>query len=216
MIYKTLEWFSGSKSFSKFMNERGSETCTIDNNIGFSPDICDDVKHRIIPHNTIGIFWASPPCQGFSVASIGKHWTGGKGAYIPKSDTSKLGLELLEHTIKSIAESKPLYWFIENPRGVMRKVIDKIFQKYGITDYKRVTVCYCRYGDSRMKPTDIWTNLKDWDGRMCHNGNDDHEKAPRGSKTGTQGLKGAYDRGKIPQALFEEILNVIESRTRSR
>jgi hypothetical protein len=32
------------------------------------------------------IIWASPPCTGFSVAAIGHHWSGGKGAYIPKTE----------------------------------------------------------------------------------------------------------------------------------
>ena len=27
------------------------------------------------------LIWASPPCEAFSVASIGHHWTGGRGAY---------------------------------------------------------------------------------------------------------------------------------------
>jgi len=35
----------------------------------------------------------------------------------------------------------------------------------------------------------------------CH-----HEKAPRGSKTGTQGLKGNYERSIVPYELCKEIL----------
>ena len=63
-----------------------------------------------------------------------------------------------------------------------------------------------------MKPTDIWTNDFDWIPRpMCKNGDKCHESAPRGSKTGTQGLKNAKDRGIIPPALFEEILTSIQS-----
>ena len=42
----------------------------------------------------------------------------------------------------------------------------------------------------------------------CHNGNNNchHEAAPRGSKTGTQGLKGNYERSKIPELLCREII----------
>jgi len=130
----------------------------------------------------------------------------------PKSDKCLIGLALLEHTIKLIAKTKPKYWFIENPRGIMRKVIDDIFKKYGITNYRRETICYCRYGDTRMKPTDIWTNCNEWKpvDKMCHNGNPDHEYAPRGSKTGTQGLKNNEERSIIPPALFEEIFRSIK------
>lgn len=58
-----------------------------------------------------------------------------------------------------------------------------------------------------MKPTDIWTNAMWWQPQpMCTRSNPDHESAPRGSRTGTQGLKGDVERSRIPAALFEEIL----------
>ena len=73
--------------------------------------------------------------------------------------------------------------------------------------YKRHTVTYCQYGDTRMKPTDIWTNSKTWQPKaMCKNGSPCHEAAPRGSSTGTQGLKGNYERSKIPAKLCDEIM----------
>ena len=85
---------------------------------------------------------------------------------------------------------------------------------YGIP---RTTVTYCSYGDMRMKPTDIWSNniysLFKQDGwyprDKCHNENPhcSHERAPRGSSTGTQGLCDAYHRSKIPDELCMEILN---------
>ena len=73
--------------------------------------------------------------------------------------------------------------------------------------YNRHTVTYCQYGDTRMKPTDIWTNSKTWKPRpMCKNGAPCHEAAPRGSRTGTQGLKSNYERSKIPTDLCNEII----------
>ena len=100
-------------------------------------------------------------------------------------------------------------------RGLMRKIINPIFKKYGIKAYKRYTVTYCQYGDKRMKPTDIWTNCFSWNPkRMCRPKASCHESAPRGSKTGTQGLKNSEDRSRIPSKLFEEILcHVKGSRT---
>ena len=84
----------------------------------------------------------------------------------------------------------------------------------------RTTVTYCSYGDTRMKPTDIWSNnlislfnVDGWQPRqMCFNGNNDcqHEAAPRGSRTGTQGLKCAYTRSKIPKELCKEIIKAAE------
>ena len=66
----------------------------------------------------------------------------------------------------------------------------------------RYTVTYCQYGDERMKPTDIWTNhpapcFKP----RCKNGDPCHVSAPRGARTGTQGLKGSKERSVIPEEL---------------
>lgn len=90
--------------------------------------------------------------------------------------------------------------------------------------FDRHTVWYCQYGDSRAKPTDIWTNSVTWIPRPeCRNYKYDqdgniidrhcyHESARRGSKTGTQGKKGSYERSIIPQQLCEEILTSIPNR----
>ena len=75
----------------------------------------------------------------------------------------------------------------------------------------RFTVTYCQYGDTRMKPTDIWTNHPDPKFKpMCKNGDSCHERAPRGAKTGTQGLKGAKDRSVIPHLLCLHIAEISE------
>mgnify|MGYP003116338585 FL=1 len=101
-----------------------------------------------------------------------------------------------------------LGWIVENPRGKLRK-LNLIDNKY------LNTVTYCRYGDTRMKPTDLWTTLTPyWKPRkMCKNGDSCHVSAPRGSMTGTQGLKGAYERSRVPEELCEEIIEVVEKLT---
>ena len=198
---KTLELFCGTKSFSKVMEKAGHSTYTVDNDPSFQPDECLDVLD-FAPKEKYDVLWASPPCETFSVASIGTHWAGG----VPKTDAAMFGLRILDRTIWLISEIKPMFWCIENPRGMMRKVIEPIFRRYGVVPRRRITLTYCQYGDTRMKPTDIWTNIQGWEGRRCKNGDRCHEAAPRGSKTGTQGLKNAKDRGVIPPAVFEEIL----------
>lgn len=63
----------------------------------------------------------------------------------------------------------------------------------------------------RMKPTDIWTNHPNPSFKpMCKNGDSCHVAAPRGSRTGTQGLKNAKERGVIPQQLCEHICDICE------
>ena len=76
----------------------------------------------------------------------------------------------------------------------------------------RYTVTYCQYGDTRMKPTDIWTNHPNPQFKPpCHNGDPCHESAPRGSRTGTQGLLNSVEKARIPRELCEHIVDICES-----
>lgn len=200
---KILELFAGSRSIGIEAEKLGCEVFSSDieqfGGIDYVVDILefDYEKVPFIPD----MIWASPPCQGFSVASIGKNWNFDN---TPKTDSARLGIKLAQKTIEIIQYFQKLnpnmVWFIENPRGKLRKMDF-------MQDFTRHTVTYCQYGDTRMKPTDIWTNSKTWIPKpMCKNGDKCHISAPRGSKTGTQGLKGAYDRSKNPAELCREIL----------
>jgi hypothetical protein len=199
---KLLELFAGSRSVGKAAEKLGYEVFSSDliefEGIHYPISILDFDVNKV-PFKP-DVIWASPPCTGFSVAAIGHHWSGGKGAYIPKTDTAKLGIELVKKTIEIIEHFQPKYWFMENPRGVLRKL-------EVVKDLPRKSVTYCQYGDERMKPTDIWTNSDVWIPRpMCKNGDPCHVAAPRGSRTGTQGRANAYERSKIPDELCLEIL----------
>ena len=202
----TLELFAGSRSFSKVAEELGHRVYTTDNQDFENIDqVCDifDFDVNKLPYAP-DMVWTSPPCTSFSVASIGHHWNKDN---TPKTEKAELGVAIVKKTIEIIEQLRPKYWFIENPRGKLRKLDF-------MQDFQRKTVTYCSYGDMRMKPTDIWTNFDFATRPMCFNGNRDchHEPAPRGSKTGTQGLKGDYLRSQIPPALFEDIFKEIESK----
>ncbi len=199
---KILELFSGTESFSKVARARGHECITVEKDQQFNPTIRCDILNLLSTKefNDIDIIWASPPCTCFSVASISSSWIGN---YHPKRVETALGMAYVLKTLELIKKLKPKFWFIENPRGVLRKM--------GFMEgLNRNTVTYCQYGDSRMKPTDIWTNLREWKPRpMCKNGDSCHVAAPRGSKTGTQGLASA-DRSRIPEELCLEIIKHCE------
>lgn len=200
---KTLELFAGSRSFSKVAEKHGFFTYTTDNQDFDKIDqVCDIFDFNIDKAiDKLGgkpnVIWASPPCTYFSVASIGHHWNKDN---TPKTKEAILGVKIVQKTIEIIKEIKPMFYFIENPRGKLRKLDI-------VKDLPRKTVTYCSYGDMRMKPTDIWTNLKWTPRELCKNGNREchHQPAPRGSRTGTQGLKGSYERSQIPPQLFEEL-----------
>lgn len=206
---KILDLFSGTQSISSVFKEQGWEVYTVDNDpyfkdiTNFSGDALKLTAARILEEfGQPDVIWASPPCTAFSVASISHHWTGGWRVYEPKTEMAKISKELVTHTINLINELQPKYWFIENPRGVLRKMPF-------MENLPRHTVTYCQYGDIRMKPTDLWTNHPDPNFKpMCKNGAPCHEAAPRGSKTGTQGLKNARERSKIPKELCQHIYNI--------
>lgn len=202
----TLELFSGTKSFSKVMQAHGHETLTIDNNKKLEPDLCVNV-FAIDGLKKVEILWMSPPCTTFSVASISYYWDKGK----PKNSKCLEGIAILDKAIKLIAESKPTFWFLENPRGMMRTVIDEIFLKYNVKDYKRNTISYCQYGHPIMKPTDIWTNASWWTPKpICKPGAPCHlrSKNPAWDKVRTSS---PTTRGVMPVGIFEEILKQYES-----
>lgn len=203
--------FAGSRSIGKAAESLGYEVYSSDLNyfegIDYPIDILEfDIKK--VPFKP-DIIWASPPCTYFSVASIGKHWNKN---HTPKTEQAIFGVKVIKKTIQIIKELNPKYWYIENPRGKLRKLDF-------MQSLPRTTVWYCTYGDTRAKPTDIWTNnLRSvfnpdgWQPRNeCHNGNKNchHQPAPRGSQTGTQGIKGNYNRSKIPNELCLEILKAI-------
>ena len=209
---KVLELFAGSRSFSKVAEEMGMETHTTDfKDFEGIDQVCDIFdfdyeKVGFIPD----IIWASPPCQTFSIASCYVHYSKDNDGFNPKTLLAQQGLNIINKMKEIIAHytdlNNDLYYIIENPRGLLRKM-----PEMKIYNLERETVWYCQYGDTRAKPTDIWTNV-DWIPRpVCKNGNPDchHIKAPRGSKTGTQGLKGNYERSVVPEKLCREILESI-------
>lgn len=206
---KTVELYAGTRSFSKAAAEHGYSVFTTDYEEIDGQDLVADIRSlsaEDFPYRP-DIVWASPPCEGFSVASIGANWTGGHRGYIPKSDSARNSIDLAQQAIRVIRNLNPTWWFIENPRGLLRKMLFmEEFLK--MTGGARHTVWYCQYGDDRAKPTDIWTNALWWTPRpACRNNHPTchHQRAPRGAKTGTQG-RGTYkDRSRIPRGLFAEI-----------
>jgi len=210
---KVLELFAGSRSIGKICDDLGYNVFSSDVNPFDNIDYVIDINKfdvSVVPFIP-DFIWASPPCTYFSVASIGKHWNKNN---TPKSDNALKGVEYVKSTLKIINYFKllnpNLNWFIENPRGKLRKLNI-------VKGLPRTTVWYCKYGDTRAKPTDIWSNniynpmfnTNGWKPKeKCFNGNKycHHELAPRGSRTGTQGLKGNYERSKIPQQLCEDII----------
>ena len=216
---KVLELFAGSRSIGKAAEKLGHEVFSIDwekfEGIDLSIDI-GNLKLNDVPWIP-DMIWASPDCTTYSIAAISTHRhkedKSGKTEYAIKCDIVN------QHWMTLIKEwqniNPNLIYYIENPRGGLRKMPWMEYHPI------RATVWYCQYGDDRAKPTDIWTNNKLWKPKPeCHNFRNGvkhchHQSAPRGSKTGTQGRKGSYERSKIPAKLCTEVIRAASKAIRN-
>ena len=210
---KILELFAGTRSIGKAFEARGHEVFSVEwdkdfDNIDLYADIgqltAKDILERF---GRPDVIWASPDCATFSVAAISYHRRLNKqtGSLDPITEYARFCDEVDQNVLRLIQELSPTFYFIENPRGGMRKM-------EWMQGLPRYTVTYCQYGETRMKPTDIWTNHPDPQFKPpCKNGDPCHVSAPRGAKTGTQGIKGSKDRSVIPSQLCEHIVDICEA-----
>ena len=210
---KVLELFAGTRSIGKSFEKKGHKVFSVEwdkqhENIDLYIDINDLTSEMVIKKfGKPDIIWASPDCTTYSIAGISHHRIKEESGNLkPISEKAKFSDETIKHVLDLIRELKPKYFFIENPRGGLRKM--EFMQ-----DINKYTVTYCQYGDFRMKPTDIFTNHSEPNFKpMCKNGDPCHVSAPRGSKTGTQGIKGKVDRSRIPEKLCDYIVSICEER----
>lgn len=224
---KVLELFAGTRSIGKAFEAADHEVFSVDWDASFENiDLCADVMtvtaaFIIERFGLPDVVWASFDCTTFSIAAISHHRRKNPetGNLDPVSDYAKQCDKIDQYVLAFIEELQqerekrglqPLLFFIENPRGGLRKMT-------WMQKYPRYTITYCQYeldkpaSQRRMKPTDIWTNHPDPQFRpMCKNGDPCHAAAPRGAKTGTQGLKGSKERSVIPRMLCEHIVYICE------
>ncbi len=213
--FRVLELFAGSRSIGKEAERQGHSVISLDiehfAGIDLVMSVLDfQLKQLSDPPHFI---WASVPCTSYSMLAIRHHRRG----QLAISDTARLGDQIVLKTLDLIREAGCL-WAIENPRAALRKMD---FMR----GLDRRTVCYCRYGDTRMKPTDLWGNvfysLINPSGyqvrRMCWNNNTkcNHERSPRYTTLkargeqrsgGTVMLGNAYERSKLPTELCADLI----------
>lgn len=202
-----LELFSGTGAVSSAFRRAGWEAYTVDWEA--DADLRKDIEF-LTAEDVEGlcgrapdVVWASPDCTTYSLLRISRHRRKeADGSLAPVSEYAEKCDRVGERLVALLDELKPRYWFIENPVGGMRKMP-------WMQGLPRYTVTYCQYGESRMKPTDIWTNHPS-PGFLppCRYGDPCHERAPRGSRAGTRALKTKAERARIPAALAEHIVEI--------
>lgn len=208
---KVLELFAGTRSIGKVFESYGHEVYSIEwdkqfENIDWYVDISKITAMDILERfGRPDVIWASPDCSTYSVAAIYHHRRKEPDGNLKAiTDYAEFCDKTNTHVVNLIKELDPICYFIENPRGALRKM-------RFMEGLPRYTVTYCQYGDIRQKPTDIWTNHPNPMFKPpCKSGASCHTPAPRGSLTGTQGIKGAKNRSIIPVDLCTHIVNICE------
>lgn len=225
-----LELFAGSRSIGKVAEARGHNVFSVDitefEGISLVKDIAllDMSDVPFIPD----LIWSGTPCNTYSLIAGGHHRLDN---YVPKTDFAikcdTMNIKINYFISEWMKINPNMLWYIENPRGMLRKMP---FMR----ELPRVTIWYCQYDDdyNRAKPTDIWSNNiynpmfnpLGWKPKPeCKNykytkegevikKHCTHEEAVRGARAGTQGMKNSYERSKYPVKLCEEIIIASENK----
>jgi len=151
--------------------------------------------------------WASPPCTDFSVAGINKTWT---KQNLPRRQSVAHSIKLVYHSLWLIQELDPDFWFLENPQGMLRRIMPRP---------PTGQVTYCQYGMDYMKPTDLWgRHPASMEYRTCSPGDRCHISNSRGENTYRDTTRAtavhgdtAAERAKVPYKLSKAILKAVEN-----
>jgi len=159
------------------------DVCDVDHALGFLDSLYLGIKPTVIV--------ASPPCERFSLAC----------RMFPKKGI-KQALNIVGAVYEIIAELRPKYWIVENPKGRLRWFLGKPNSTVSLSDY----------GGKYKKPTDLWHNfmLPLVKGEIPFEPSWTSTKNQGKGSTGLLRLRDPAKRAMLPKGLGEVILSVIE------
>ncbi len=147
---KLLELFAGSRSWGKIAEELGYEVFSVDHkpfeNIDLVIDI-EDLEESMLPWIP-DVVIDGRPCTTFSMAAGRTHRL--QPNFDPKTPFAAK-CDRMNIKLNAFYKKWDCIYYIENPRAMLRKM------PY-MQEMNRATVWYCKYGDTRAKPTDIFSN----------------------------------------------------------
>lgn len=190
-----IDLFSGLGGWSAGFEDRGHEVFTVDNDPRFKADLVEDM-FNVRPCDLRpepDVILASPPCNHFSVQTAPRDWKERR----PRNRETIIAIGLVAKALWLIEQMGPMYWVIENPRGMLQYVM-------GPPDRETYFATWSPGGP--LKPTHIWGKLpamkwprpRDW------------EPCPEGSNAGVIAQHTSAKRAMIPYKLSEALCKAIE------
>jgi site-specific DNA-cytosine methylase len=192
-----LDLCSGLGGFSQaFKDAPGWEVVTVDIDRSFKPVVQADASRLPFRDGLQpDVILASPPCEKFSVESVSRYWKRGR----PGPEAERAG-KLVRGILSEIERLQPVSWILENPDGMLKRIIGR----------PRWVITLCKYGARHQKRTALWGTVERFRAKKCHNGDPCHEPAPRGSRSGVQGLSSSAVRARMPLGLSKAVLDAVE------
>ena len=159
-----MELFAGTRSIGKAFEQRGHEVFSVEWSKDFENiDLYEDIS-KVTAEDILKLFgkpdviWASPDCATFSIAAISHHRKKNPetGSLEPVSAYAKFCDRVDKHVLELIEQLQPKYYFIENPRGGMRKISGRIIRTLNFCRCV-ITVIHAMYrhrGEARQERRD--------------------------------------------------------------
>lgn len=145
-----IDLFSGLGGFSQaFRDHPEWSVVEVEIDYRLEPDLWADVtelRPEDLPEPDVVL--ASPPCPAFSPAAIAANWHRDDAEnLLPQRREVVQATRVVYHTLWLIQGLEPKWWWLENPRGMLRRVAP--FEPQG-------SITYCQFGTPYMKPTDLY------------------------------------------------------------
>lgn len=158
---QTVELFCGAKVFSNIAGALGFKTFTVDINPDVAPDLTADVRTVSpsgLPMRPL-IVWAAPP-DAAAFVNPGS-WTT-DGSFAATDAAAEEAIATFGKAVTLVALLKPTWWFIENPKSLLRKMPITAGFNRGYPSRIRHTIRHDQYGGNGAVETDVWTNAHWW------------------------------------------------------
>lgn len=223
-----LDLFSGTGSGTQAFRESDKyDVIGIDIMARPNDDLVMDIMNiraSMFRKYDIRLIWASPPCVSFSKASNKDNWRHKEAYSMPKRQEAFKGIQLVYKTLYIVECANPDFWFMENPKGELEKVLGrpqaqkiKEFKKNNHPKYYNMRrfqgyITLCSFGHDYMKPTMLYgDHPRGFNYKYCGKGRNCHNSSPRGGGLGIQGKSDHDSRSNLPRGLSEHIKECLEA-----